>query len=169
MSGGVLSSNDAIVSIAGGPTTSGVLETDAEAGATAAGAALVDDRGTVVGIVIGRLGRNQTTYAIPIRDAVAVADQLHDDGVAQHGSAGFEGVDTGTGPTVTAVSQGGPAARAGMHVGDVVVAVDGRGVSAMSEVVAIVRAHAPGHTVELEIRRDRGAYKLRVVLDGMGR
>jgi len=164
MSGGVLSSDDEIVATIAGPVTSGLIETDAVTSDAAAGGALVDHGGAVVGIVLGHVGATGTTYAIPIANAVSVAEELHEDGVAKHGSAGFTGENTLAGPTVASVVAAGPAARAGMHAGDIVVAVDGRPVDSMADVEALVRGHDPGQPVTFRVGRGRTRLDMTVVL-----
>jgi putative serine protease PepD len=154
-SSGTVSSNDAIVSNAQGPQTAGLLETDATTGGAATGGALVDDTGTVVGIVLGRIGGSDTTYAVAIDHATDVAKQLHDNGIAQHGAAGFTGSDSKYGPMIATVATDGPAAKAGLKKGDVVMSVGGRAVESMGEVLALVRAADPGDKVIFEVQRGR--------------
>jgi S1-C subfamily serine protease len=164
MSTGVVSSADAVVTSSAGPWTGGLLETDAASGSQAAGAALVDGSGLVTGIVLGRIDFGDTTYAVPIAEATRVSKELHDDGVAQHGTLGFDGVDVDAGPMVTKLMPGGPAAGAGVHPGDIVEAVDDHAVESVADVTALVRGNAPGTKVTLELRRGRNAFKLEVVL-----
>ena len=87
---GMVSTSDAMLVAAGGPMVSGLIETNAAASDGATGGALVDERGAVVGIVLGR-SNSATTYAAPIADAAEIAEELHTNGVAKHGSAGFSG------------------------------------------------------------------------------
>jgi S1-C subfamily serine protease len=164
MSNGILSSNDVIVATQAGPMTSGLIETNALTSDGAAGGALVDHSGSVVGIVLDHVDTNGTTYAMPINNAVTVAKELHDNGVANHGTAGFVGNDTAHGPTVATVTAGGPAARAGVHAGDVVVAVNGRAVESISDVEALVRGDDPGQSVTFELARGDDHVDARVVL-----
>jgi S1-C subfamily serine protease len=102
--------------------------------------------------VIGPVDGSTTTFAVPIGDAIEVAQQLRDDGKASHGSLGFEGVDAPL-PVVVSVTKSGPAAKAGIKKGDVVRAIDGRSVDAIGAVTAIVRAKDPGETVTIALRR----------------
>jgi putative serine protease PepD len=164
MSNGILSSADVIVATMAGPMTSGLIETDALTSDAAAGGALVDHSGSVVGIVLDHVDTNGTTYAVPISDAVSVAKQLHDNGVAEHGTAGFVGSDSTHGPTVATVTAGGPAARAGVRTGDVVDSVDGRAVDSMSDVEALVRGDNPGQPVAFQLTRGDDQVNVRVVL-----
>jgi putative serine protease PepD len=164
MSTGVLSSADAVVTASSGPWTGGLLETDAATGSQSSGAALVDESGMVTGIVLGRVNSGDTTYAVPIGEATRVSEELHDNGVAQHGTLGFEGINVDAGPMVTKVTPGGPADGAGVHTGDIVESVDDHPVEFFTDVMALVRGNAPGTKVQLELRRGSNAFRLQIVL-----
>jgi putative serine protease PepD len=167
MSEGLLSSVDAVVVAKGGPATGGLLETDAASGNSGVGGALVDAHGDVTGIVLGRLDDSSTTYAMPIDTAVTIAEQLHNNGVATHGSAGMTIVDGPKGPTVIAVKPGGPAALAGVRPGDVVSSVDDQPVESMTDVMRITANYAPSRVVVFEVVRRGTEYKLRVTLESV--
>ena len=153
MSSGVVTADDALVAEEPGPTIGGLLETDASYSAQASGGALVDTDGKVTGIVLGPVGNDGATYAMPIGDAMQIARALRKDGRVPHGSLGLVGVDTPQGPTVTEVTGGGSAAKAGVQPGDVILVVAGRPVIDMAEVMATARTYAPGRTVEIEVER----------------
>ncbi len=160
MSGGVASSNDAMAASDIGPTTDGLLETDAASSSSAVGGALVDGAGSVAGIVLGHVNGSSTTFAVSIAVAVSVASQLDATGVAQHGWLGMSGVDTNFGPIVSAMASDTPAARSGIHVRDLVQAIDGRAVESIGEVTAIVQSLEPGATVVIDLRRDNRAVEI---------
>jgi S1-C subfamily serine protease len=164
MSGGMLSSTSSIAWTRTGPDTGGLLETDAIANDAARGGALIDRSGSVVGIVLGRVGTSRTTYAVPIGTAVVVAEQLRTNGKAAHGSAGLVGTDSDFGPMVAKVDAGGPAARAGIRQGDVVLSVDGLAVESMSDLLAIVRSHQPGDKLRVGVERKQRDLEVRLVL-----
>lgn len=164
MSGGMASSNDAMVVSDLGPTTSGLLETDAASNAATVGGALVDSAGAVSGIVLGHVNGSATTYAVSIDVAVAVARQLDATGVAQHGTLGVGGVDTPLGPMIVDMATDAPAALAGAHVDDLVQSINGRTVESIADVTALVRSFDPGHTVVMGLRRGKQAVAVRVKL-----
>ncbi len=60
----------------------------------------------------------------------------------------------------------GPAASAGLRVGDVVTHVDGKGVRTQEELVAAIRARAPGTKAPLTVRRGSATVQVEV---GLGR
>jgi S1-C subfamily serine protease len=164
MSGGMTSSNDAQVVNVLGPTTSGLLETDAASNPTVVGGALVDRSGSVAGIVLGHLNGSATTYAVSIAVAVGIAHQLDANGVARHGTLGFRGVDTPSGPKITSMAATAPAARAGAHVSDLVESINGRAVDKIADVTALVRSIDPGISIIMELRRGAEALTVRVQL-----
>jgi putative serine protease PepD len=163
MTSGIVTSTNSLVAKDAGPITSGLLETDAASNATAAGGALVDAHGEVTGIVIGHVDDSPTTFAVPIQTAVAIAEELRDNGKAEHGSLGLEGKDAPL-PMVMSVVKDGPADKAGIRAGDVVSAVDGRAVDSIGAVTAIIRARHPGETVTISLRRGRDDLTMRVPL-----
>jgi S1-C subfamily serine protease len=153
MSQGIVASTDGLTATADGPSMSGLIATDALVPSTAAGGALVDDEGRVVGVLLGALENERGGLALPMSFATDVADRLRADGRADHGWLGLQGVDTPDGPLVEDVTAGGPADRAGVEVGDVVLAVDDRTLDTMAEVTAVVRRHWPRERVALLVLR----------------
>ncbi|WP_425614503.1 PDZ domain-containing protein [Anatilimnocola sp. NA78] len=63
------------------------------------------------------------------------------------------GLQSTRGALIAAVRPGGPADRAGIAVGGVIVAIDGQRINASEELVAIVAASRPGQEVELSYYR----------------
>ena len=63
------------------------------------------------------------------------------------------GISTDDDVTVAAVTTNSPAAAAGLHAGDVIVAVDGQPVGSVKEVVRDIRLHHPGDTCVLDVVR----------------
>jgi S1-C subfamily serine protease len=164
ISGGMLSSTDGVLASTNGAMSAGLFETDASTGSGVAGGALIDRDGDVVAIVVGNAPGTTTTYAVPIATAVAIGEELHTDGVATHGSAGFTGTDGAAGPTIVAITPESPAARAGIRTGDVLEAMNGRPVDTMNDVMAAVRSGAPGEIVTFELRRGRADMKVQLAL-----
>ncbi len=158
-SDGVIASTDAMLALEAGPTTSGLIETTATGTTWASGGALVD-ADAVVGIVLAPVDGSRTSFAMPVDDAIIVANSLRAHGEAPHGSLGLEGVDGENGPTVVGFPAAGPAAKAGLHVGDIVLSVAGRPVDAMVQIMAIVRSVSPGATVPVVVRRGPRQLKL---------
>ncbi len=146
-------------------TTSPLLVRLREAVARSAdGAALVDERGAVVGLAVvrGDAGPREG-FALPISHVRQVAWQLIVTGRAAHPVIGLHGTavtgDRGSqrgGVLVHGVSPGGPAAAAGLRQGDLVIAVDGRAVSSMTEVVLRLHERGIGSQITVDyLRQER--------------
>jgi putative serine protease PepD len=54
--------------------------------------------------------------------------------------------------TLTQVTSGGPAAQAGLKVGDTITAVDGTQISSEQPFLNLVFAHQPGDTVQFTVK-----------------
>jgi len=161
LSTGLVASTDSLVSVDSGPTTSGLLETAAASSTASSGGALVDRTGKVTGIVLAPVSGSRMTYAVPITTALTVAKDLRAQGYTAHGALGIDGINAPAGPTVTSMVTDGPAALAGVRVGDVVESVDRRDVYTMRQLMALVRHDSPGQTVVLALRR--GSAKLNML------
>jgi len=157
----------------------GMIQTDAPIAGGSSGGALCDGSGVVVGITTAFTdaeGGHDLAFAIPIEVARAVAEELLGDGGVDHAWLGIEGADLAVteaslpgvaasgGVRVVDVAAGGPAASAGLAAGDVVVALDGRRIRSMSELVAALRAFDPGTTVTLDVVREGASVAVEVVL-----
>ena len=135
------------------------------------GGALVDLAGRVVGINSaiastgssgsGQAGNIGVGFAIPSDDAARVADQLIATGHATHAQLGTAAGDAasgtdgapGLGATIQRVTAGGPAARAGLQVGDVVTRLGDRVVTEANGLIVAVRSHDPGSVVGISYLR----------------
>ncbi len=167
LSNGLVASTDSLVSINGGPNTSGLLETGAASSIASSGGALVDKTGAVTGIVLAPVNGKRMTYAVPIDTALSIASDLRQQGYTTHGALGIDGINSANGPTVTSMDPDGPAADAGVRVGDIVESVDHHPVDTMSDVMALVRHDRPGETIELGLRRGGSVLTMLAQLTGL--
>lgn len=167
---------------AGGTTPALVdlIQTDAPISPGNSGGALVDRAGQVVGINVAYIppqgGAVSLGFAIPSSTAVRVADQLIARGRVEFAYLGIRPVqvtpelnqayDIGsdTGVLVAEVVGESPAARAGVHSGDVIVRLDDAEITVVEDLFAELREHEPGETVTLEVRRNGEAKTLEVTL-----
>ena len=68
------------------------------------------------------------------------------------------------GVLVSEVSSGTPAATAGIQAGDVITAVNGRGVLSAGDLVREVRQAEPGSTIDVRLTRNHKEMNLKVTL-----
>jgi S1-C subfamily serine protease len=129
--------------------------------------------------IASQSGGNQGLgFAVPINTAINVMNQLKKTGTVTYAWLGIEGqtlspdvakalnVTTTHGVLVAAVSPGSPAAKAGIKGGqhqrllqgqlyitggDIITAIDGKQLTSMDQLAAIIAAHKPGDLVKLNV------------------
>ncbi|HBO54966.1 MAG: PDZ domain-containing protein [Kytococcus sp.] len=155
----------------GAPVVTSAIQTSAAVNPGNSGGALVDAAGRLVGINSsiaslggsgGQSGSIGIGFAIPVDEASWIAQQLIEDGSAQHAFLGVtpsdgtatQGAASRSGAKVESVSGGSPAAEAGLREGDLIVAVDKAPVSSAESLVGLVHAHKIDTTVDLAVIRD---------------
>lgn len=168
-SGGVFSAL-APVAVVGGPLRTGraselarVIRIGLPPHGALTGGALVDGSGRVLGVVTSMAIRG-TTVVIPAADAWAAAREVQARGGARQGFLGVsslpvalpgrqrvDGRDAGL--LVTAVAADSPAERAGLLVGDVIVAFDGVAVREPDDLLTLLRGDRIGRAVPLVVAR----------------
>jgi len=111
------------------------------------------------------------SFAIPIDVANDVRNQLVTKGKVTRGMIGVElqpmdavtaeafGLDRPEGALVGKVTAGGPAEKAGVKEGDVIMEVDGRKIDSDIQLPAIVSVIPPGKETKLVVLRDRNVRK----------
>jgi putative serine protease PepD len=140
----------------------GAIQTDAAINHGNSGGPLLDLHGDVIGITSqiqsDSGGSDGVGFAVPSNTVEAIASQLIAKGKVQHALLGVTPTTASGGVGVSSVESGSGAADAGLKVGDVITAVDGRTVTQAEQLRAIIAGHKPGDTLTLTIRRD-GATK----------
>lgn len=145
------------------------LQTDVPINPGNSGGPLFNANGEVVGInsqIYSRSGGYQgLSFAIPIDVAMKVEKQLAENGSVQRGRLGIGiepvspevaaslGLHNAEGAMVGSVERGGPAARAGLQPGDLVLKLDGRTIHQAQELPALVADLHPGTRVRVTVWR----------------
>ncbi|MFJ8859920.1 trypsin-like peptidase domain-containing protein [Streptomyces sp. NPDC102451] len=152
------------------------LQTDAPINPGNSGGPLVDTEARVIGINSAiraadsgsgldgaQAGSIGLGFAIPINQGKRVAEELINTGKATHPVIGvtLDMEFTGDGAKVggkaagsgTAVTEGGPADKAGIRPGDIITEVEGQRVHSGEELIVKIRAHRPGDRLGLVLTR----------------
>ena len=156
------------------------LQTDAAINRGNSGGALVNTTGELIGInsqILSPSGGNiGIGFAIPSNMAKAVMDQLMKTGKVRRGMLGvtIQSVDAdlasslnlpaARGAIVTSVTNGGPAEKAGLKRGDVILAVNKQPVVDNNSLRNIVASQAPGSNVEVTAVRNGHDQNFQVAL-----
>ena len=156
------------------------IQTDVAINPGNSGGPLLNMRGEVVGInsqIYSRSGGFQgISFAIPIDDAVRVADQLRVSGRVIRGRIGVTiapvtkevaesiGLGKPAGALVQSVEKDGPADKAGVEAGDIIVRVDGKVVDKSADLPRFVGATRPGSKATLQVFRRGGMRDIAVTV-----
>ena len=147
------------------------IQTDAAINPGNSGGALVDSQGRLLGINTAIYSRSGGSlgigFAIPISTAKQVLESIVRDGQVTRGWIGVEpnelapeiaeafGIVAERGVAVTGVLQGGPAGKAGMVPGDVVLSIGGTSVDDVAHLLSAVAVLKPGVPATVEIQRKK--------------
>ncbi|WP_334145183.1 S1C family serine protease, partial [Rhabdothermincola sp.] len=153
-----------------------MLQTDAPINPGNSGGALANRNGEIIGVptsIFSQNGENNGIgFAVPIDTAKRVADRIVNGQSLDKAVLGIQGSSRTTssdpGAVVQSVVPGGPAAAAGIQVGDRIVAVDGKPVRTFEELQGRIGTYSPGDRVQVTFVRDRETHSVEVTL-GSGR
>ena len=133
------------------------IQTDAAINHGNSGGTLLDLAGKVIGVTAqiesDSGGNDGVGFAIPSDTVRSIASQLISSGGVQHAYLGVGIATASNGVRLTEVRSGTPAARAGLQVGDVITAVDGKHVADATALTSAIDANRPGDTVALTYLR----------------
>ena len=161
-----------------------VIQTDAAINPGNSGGALVNDQGQVVGINVaiasagstsgsGQSGSIGVGFSIPANNANRISQEIIKTGKASHAMLGAyvsdamsstDGSGFSIGAKISKLMSGSPAEKAGIKVGDVVTAFNGKTVNSATDLTADVRLLAPGTKISLTIQRAGKKLTIDVVL-----
>src|SRR5216684_3847168 len=145
------------------------IQTDVAINPGNSGGPLFNLNGEVVGInsqIYSRTGGFMgLSFAVPVDMAMQIAKQLKTEGRVKRGRIGVViqevskelaesfGLPRPAGALVNAVEKGGPAEKAGVETGDIILRFDGKSVSSSNELPRIVGNTKPGNKATVEVWR----------------
>ena len=143
------------------------IQTDAAINPGNSGGALIDTKGNLIGInsaIYSRTGGSQGIgFAIPSNLAAQVMHQIIAHGEVIRGWMGVEVEDltpelaesyklnNASGALIAGVLRGGPADRAGIRPGDIVLDVDNEAIADSATLLNLIAALPPGKTISIEL------------------
>jgi len=156
------------------------IQTDAPINPGNSGGALVDAYGNLIGIntlIFSQSGGSQGIgFAIPASLATNVMEQIIQYGRPQRGWLGIEAhaltpeiiealkIKSGIqGVIVAGVVQGGPASKAGIEPGDIILSLDGKRLDDARQALLMISGHRPGDRIKMQILRGNSILDRNVV------
>ncbi len=146
------------------------IQTDAAVNPGNSGGPLFNLKGEVIAVnsqIFSRSGGFQgLAFAVPIDIAMQVEDQIQHHGKVSHGKLGVTiqevnqalaqnfGLKSPGGALVSSVQKDGPAAKAGIEPGDVIVKFNGKDINRSADLPPLVAGVKPDSRVTLEVWRD---------------
>ncbi len=159
-------------------TISGAIQTDAAINPGNSGGPLLDANGAVLGLN-DQIDTNSDQssgvgFATPGNTDMQVANTIISGKKVMHSYVGVclnstsvGGAQIATTPDSTCptpVVAGSPAAKAGLHPGDTITAVNGKPISSTNQFIAVVGAYRPGRTVTMRVSHDGTTRTIKVTL-----
>ena len=158
----------------------GLIQTDTPISPGNSGGALANASGQVIGINAvksDQSGAEGIGFAIPSSIVTMVADQIIKTGRATHAYMGVgtravtEDLQTqfslsrSSGILIASVTQNGPAAKAGIQRGDIVIQIDGKDMVESSDLLQAIRDKQPGDQVNVTLDRNGQTMDVIVTLE----
>ncbi|MCX4161203.1 MULTISPECIES: DegQ family serine endoprotease [Paraburkholderia] len=159
------------------------IQTDVPVNPGNSGGPLFNLEGEVIGInsmIYSQTGGFQgLSFAIPINEAMKVENELVKTGHVSRGRLGVAvqsmnqtlansfGMKTPQGALVSSVDASGPAAKAGLQPGDVILAVNGTPVTDSADLPSQVAGLKPGSTATVQVWRDKAAKDVKVTIGSL--
>lgn len=145
------------------------IQTDAAINPGNSGGALIDANGNLLGINTAIYSRSGGSlgigFAIPVTTVKSVMDSIIKNGHVVRGYIGVEpqditpelaesfGLKKSTGAIIAGVLKGGPADKAGMQPGDILVSVEGKNITDMADMLNQIAQLSPGTKAKVVVLR----------------
>ncbi|MBU1092210.1 trypsin-like peptidase domain-containing protein [Patescibacteria group bacterium] len=163
----------------------GLIQTDATINPGNSGGPLVNLAGQVIGINTAiDLQGSQIGFAIPINSAKSAIDSYVASGKISRPMLGIRYINitkeisalndlpvnmgalvvAGDGANQPAVTPGGPAAKAGIKEGDIIISIDNQKIDENHSIISILRKYKPGGTIAVKLLHDGKEVKVSVKL-----
>ena len=162
---GIISMKEQTISVDGNSLK--VLQTSAAINSGNSGGALVNSSGEVIGINTAKYNSSMAEgmgYAIPSNSITPIVEELLESGTQPKAYIGITGTSITednaslyklpVGALIMEVTENGPAAEAGLQVGDVITQYDGKTVMDMDTLAELVNETEIGKTVDVHVVRD---------------
>ena len=156
------------------------IQTDAAINPGNSGGALVDTSGRLLGIntaIYSRTGGSLGIgFAIPVSTVQDVMNQIIRNGRVIRGYIGVEPQDVTPelaeafrlprkdGAIIAGVMRGGPAEKAGVKVGDILIALDDKPITSVTRMLNTIARLPPGSTARFRFLREAGEVELPIVI-----
>ncbi len=148
-----------------------VIQTDAPINPGNSGGPLLNSKGQVIGVnsqiatAGGGNGSVGIGFAVPANTVENVLPQLEKGAAPEHAYLGLQTTDAPNGGAqIAEATAGGPAERAGLRAGDVVVEVDGEEVQSPDDVASAINDDKPGDKVDVKVQRGGSEQTISVTL-----
>jgi len=159
------------------------IQTDVPVNPGNSGGPLFNLQGEVIGInsmIYSQTGGFQgLSFAIPINEAMKVKDELVKTGHVSRGRLGVAvqglnqtladsfGLQKPNGALVSSVDPGGPAAKAGLQAGDVILAVNGTQINDSTDLPSMIAGIKPGSKADVQVWRDKAKKDMTVTIGAL--
>jgi S1-C subfamily serine protease len=150
-------------------TITGAIQTDAAINPGNSGGPLLDANGRVLGLndqIQTNSGSSAGVgFAIPSNTVARIANQIIAGHPVKHSYVGIELNSASTGGAqVTQIQPNSPATAAGLQPGDVITAINGKGVTSTSQFIQTVDGYPPGTKITLSVKRSGSSQNLNLTL-----
>jgi Do/DeqQ family serine protease len=156
------------------------IQTDAAINQGNSGGALIDTAGNLVGINSAILSQTGGSigigFAIPVSTAKLMMEQIIATGTVTRGWIGVEAQDVtpeladslklpvAEGVIIAGLARNGPADKAGMRLGDILVAVNGKPVPDSGAMLNLIAQLTPGQKANFKVRRNTGEAEVPILV-----